>query len=211
MENVDVLFANAETHLLWLNQLNITPFTQNYHYLSDTRANLVASHNKTRQIVDISKANPLTVSNALAVLAAIGITGLAPKDLAKLFPPDPYSEEIDVMAQTAAYFKVARKVSLRSPIFNLSRIIRAEKSSSLSTGQNRCHSFRHRRRHHSTTQSFSYRLSPRSIRVDRREHEAKRSTFAFGNHLRFGDERGLGKEEDPVGNCEEDVVAFRRV
>lgn len=109
MGNIDVLFADAEEHLLWLNQLNTTPYTQNHHYLINTRANRLAAYNKTRQKLDIDSADSDEVHAALSALLAIGYS-VKKDDLSKLLPPDEYSQELDVMAQAASYFKVARKV-----------------------------------------------------------------------------------------------------
>lgn len=50
------------------------------------------------------------VAEVLAGLARLGFTGLKPEDLGKLNPVDDYEEEIQVMAEVRAYFKVAYKV-----------------------------------------------------------------------------------------------------
>lgn len=47
----------------------------------------------------------------MALLAQKGYSGLVPKDLGKLNPPDEYETELVAMAQVRGYFQVAYKVS----------------------------------------------------------------------------------------------------
>lgn len=47
----------------------------------------------------------------LAGLARLGFTGLSAADLSKLRPVDDFEEELEVMAEVRAYFKVAYKAS----------------------------------------------------------------------------------------------------
>jgi hypothetical protein len=48
---------------------------------------------------------------ALRALAAAGYPNLRVQDLARLLPPDPYEEELIVMADVRAFYQVAYKVS----------------------------------------------------------------------------------------------------
>ena len=54
---------------------------------------------------------PEDIAEALAALAKIGHQGLKEGDLPGLFGPDPYEEELIVMAETSAYFHIVYKVS----------------------------------------------------------------------------------------------------
>ena len=56
-------------------------------------------------------ADPAAVQEALAALARISYN-VTEGDLAKLLKEDKYDEELIVMAETSAYFRVAYKVSV---------------------------------------------------------------------------------------------------
>ena len=59
------------------------------------------------------------VDEAIAALAGLGWHGLVAEDLGRLSGPDPHEQELTVMAETAAYFHVAYKVSLTSLLLSL--------------------------------------------------------------------------------------------
>lgn len=108
------------------------PYTLNTHYLDSNRSKHLAAlkQNRTqsqtqgrKQLVPPSStivvAAPMTpeqlkdrADQVCALLASMGQTGITPDDLAKLAPVDEYEREMDPMAQTSAYWKVAYKVSL---------------------------------------------------------------------------------------------------
>jgi len=49
------------------------------------------------------------VNEALSILAKLGYTGLEPRDLDRLIPPDKYESEIIVAAEVRAFFQVTYK------------------------------------------------------------------------------------------------------
>ena len=52
-----------------------------------------------------------TINNVLSLLAELGLQGVKEEDLPKLLGPDKFEEELIVMAEVSAYFRVAYKVS----------------------------------------------------------------------------------------------------
>lgn len=94
-------------------ELENRPYTQNHHYFNANREKFVAQLKEKRDEVlgprcavsasDYQEA----VQEALANLTRIGITGLNEADLKKLRGADGYEEELEVMAETRAYYQVA--------------------------------------------------------------------------------------------------------
>ena len=99
-----------------LNLESAPPLTQHTHYLADKRDQQLAQYKRARPKANSSNFNfssgatAGTVPEALAALARLGFT-VKEEDLGKLNPPDEFQEELEVMAEVRAYFKVAYKVS----------------------------------------------------------------------------------------------------
>ncbi|KIP02343.1 hypothetical protein PHLGIDRAFT_298819 [Phlebiopsis gigantea 11061_1 CR5-6] len=98
-------------------ELEDPPFTVNDHYFSACRDKYLAQY-KAAGKPPLGDADKTLVQNALSSLALLGITANV-NDLAKLHKEDQYEEELIVMAETAAYFRVAYK----RVIDNIPRII----------------------------------------------------------------------------------------
>ncbi|KAI0758724.1 P-loop containing nucleoside triphosphate hydrolase protein [Fomes fomentarius] len=84
------------------------PFTQNTHYLADKRDSQVAKYKAARPRDSKPSENESTVSEALGLLARLGLT-VTREDLGKLNPPDEFEEELEIMAEVRAYFQVSYK------------------------------------------------------------------------------------------------------
>lgn len=83
-------------------KLEDPPFTLNDHYFAAYRDKYLSRYKEARQPPDFIDGQ--AVRDALSALAAIGLDGLKDADLARLRGPDPYEEELTVMAETSAYF-----------------------------------------------------------------------------------------------------------
>ena len=104
----------------WLLELEATPFTMNDNYFRDTRSKIHAHLRDERTPKNSlpEKGEPgwngssaqYNISIALQHLAAAGFTGVGEEDLKRLRKPDTHDEELEVMAETRAYFQIAFKV-----------------------------------------------------------------------------------------------------
>ncbi|KAJ3559507.1 hypothetical protein NM688_g311 [Phlebia brevispora] len=96
MENV-IERASEKTRerIEWMLQLEDPPFTLNDHYFSTYREKYLARYKEARK--------------ASSPRNTMGYAGLEEADLARLRGPDPYEEELIVMAETSAYFHIAYK------------------------------------------------------------------------------------------------------
>ncbi|CAL1697633.1 unnamed protein product [Somion occarium] len=108
---------NATALLDHMLKLEDPPFTLNDHYFATYRDKYLSRYKEARQPPDFIDGQ--AVRDALSALAAIGLDGLKDADLARLRGPDPYEEELTVMAETSAYFHV----SYKRIIDNIPRII----------------------------------------------------------------------------------------
>lgn len=106
LEVVDSLFRTCETHLRWLIDLDSAPYTLNSHYLSSTRAGLAAKFTAARSKGNFYADKAVREATAVSALAQLGYS-VVPKDFAKLLPSDVYEEEIAVMAEVQAYWRVS--------------------------------------------------------------------------------------------------------
>jgi hypothetical protein len=119
-EKLAQLAVECQVTIKWLVKLDTIPFTLNDHYFNDVRTKIHAHLRDERYPKAIVPASGATgyngqtsaqnVASALAALAALGYNGLAEADLKKLRPVDDYETEIEVMAETRAYFQIAFKV-----------------------------------------------------------------------------------------------------
>ena len=112
-----MLTDNALLQIHKTASLEDRPFTLNDHYLNDLHARILARLKDKRYPVPTSEDkdnHESNVAQALACLALVGHTGLKEEDLSKLRPTDDYETELDVMAETRAYWQVAYKVSCES-------------------------------------------------------------------------------------------------
>ncbi|KAI0079853.1 hypothetical protein K474DRAFT_477367 [Panus rudis PR-1116 ss-1] len=64
---------------------------------------------RTRLFDNSDAISKKAVHAIIANLAYLGLQGVTEDDLAKLVPPDPYEQEMDIMAEVEAYFRVAYK------------------------------------------------------------------------------------------------------
>lgn len=115
---MEILSKNARTLIGKLVALERRPYTLNNHYLDSNRAKRLAALKDYRrahlgtglQVGTPNSMRPTQVATVLSKLAAIGLPGVSEADLAKLNPTDEFETELDLMAQTSAYWKVAYKV-----------------------------------------------------------------------------------------------------
>ena len=97
-----------KTRIDWLMELEDQPYTQNKHYLASCRDKYIAQFKERRQNLPIDTG--AVVQEIISRLSDVGITGIIKEDLPKLLGPDKYEEEINVMAEVCAYFRVSYKV-----------------------------------------------------------------------------------------------------
>ncbi|KAI5479945.1 hypothetical protein MNV49_002235 [Pseudohyphozyma bogoriensis] len=107
-DEIERLVATAREHLEWLTSLDDEPFTQNSHYLSDTRVKIFSHFQELRRDFDPSKLGEDTKTNIASALGAAGLP-TEQSNLARLFPNDVYETELDVMAYVRAFFQIAFK------------------------------------------------------------------------------------------------------
>ncbi|KAH8117943.1 P-loop containing nucleoside triphosphate hydrolase protein [Phellopilus nigrolimitatus] len=91
----------------WLLKLENPPFTLNDFYFSDYRERYLTSYRKQRQ-TDMCP-NPESIRSALKYLSEIRFKKIREEDLSKLDGPDPFEQELMLMAEVSAYFRVAYK------------------------------------------------------------------------------------------------------
>jgi len=103
----ETVTESMKTRISWLVELEEHPFTQNDHYLSHCRDRYLAHFKECRQSCPIQGGS--IVGEILARLADVGLPGIEKEDLPKLLGPDKYEEEMIVMAEVCAYFRVAYK------------------------------------------------------------------------------------------------------
>ena len=114
-DKVQILAEKTVADIVRLVELDARPFTLNEFTLDQLRLKFL-THLKDKRA---PKLVPSTTggssgnseSAALAALAALGYTGIVAADLKKLRPVDPFETELEVMAETRAYFQIAYKVS----------------------------------------------------------------------------------------------------
>ena len=73
-----------------------------------------ASQNLAPALINDDRAKD--IENVLEGLRKLGYNGLSAADLSRLNPPDKYEEELSLMAEVRAYFKVSYKVNILSII-----------------------------------------------------------------------------------------------
>lgn len=108
---LDQLFLKATSRLDDMLELETSPYTQNTHYFSTTRDDALASYKKARETAAPSRDKD-KLANVLSALAAYGFSAVKEEDLARLHGADMFEEELDSVAQTCAYWKVAYKVRM---------------------------------------------------------------------------------------------------
>ncbi|GAA5887898.1 hypothetical protein JCM6882_000791 [Rhodosporidiobolus microsporus] len=108
-EVLDELFSAASTRLKDHLELDSVPFTQNSHYFQTTRDETMIEYKEARQPTSLKNASSEKLEDVFTALAAIGFKGLDVEDLSRLHKPDEWEEELEAMAQTVAYWKVAYK------------------------------------------------------------------------------------------------------
>ena len=127
-DQVEILVKRTTKMVEKLVEIEHRPYTLNTHYLDSNRAKRLACLKETRLVHTRPTSGPEPLSSSsntiseatrqshvdsiLSNLAAIGQAGIKAEDLAKLNPTDEYEIELELMAQTCAYWKVAYKVSL---------------------------------------------------------------------------------------------------
>lgn len=102
------------------------PFTQNDHYFASYREKYLARYKKERK-VSIHSADNFDIlirvqatsgvyvavqdpAMAIAELAKIGYNGISREDLDRLLGADEFEQDLMLMAEVGAYFRVAYKV-----------------------------------------------------------------------------------------------------
>lgn len=118
-EVIESLAESTQAQIRWFTRLEDTPFSINVHYLRSSKDNFMTKLRRKRQELlepETICDDPNKLQDAVAVLAAAGFTGLSPTDLEQLRSRDGAQEALEVMAETAAYIKVAYKVSIDTPI-----------------------------------------------------------------------------------------------
>ncbi|KAH8117944.1 P-loop containing nucleoside triphosphate hydrolase protein [Phellopilus nigrolimitatus] len=94
--------------LLWMIELENPPFTQNEHYFVDYKEKYLAQYREQRGGKS-AQPDATVVNEALAKLTELGFSGVTALDLQKLHGPDKYEQELILMAEVRAYFRVAYK------------------------------------------------------------------------------------------------------
>lgn len=109
----------------WLMNIEKRPFTLNNHYYSDYKDKFMSYYRGCRQKYGESQLTknlqgykPYTPNNytsatpfqngmtqVIANLPQVGITGVQPVDLVRLLPPDPMEPALSIMAGVRAYFQ----------------------------------------------------------------------------------------------------------
>lgn len=110
-DEVQILADKTVADIVRLVELDARPFTLNEFSFDKLRLK-VLTHLKDKRA---PKPAPSTTggsggnpeSAALAALAALGYTGIVAADLKKLRPVDPFETELEIMAETRAYFQIA--------------------------------------------------------------------------------------------------------
>ncbi|GAA6050992.1 hypothetical protein JCM3770_005359 [Rhodotorula araucariae] len=112
-EVIDALFHDAKARLNAHLELETIPYTQSSSRFSQVRDDTLGKLKKARhptKLPAVGSAGAQEVRNALAVLAQYGAPNLNAADaIGRLMGPDPYEESLEAMAQTTAYFFVAKE------------------------------------------------------------------------------------------------------
>jgi len=103
----EIVTENMKSRINWLIRLEEQPFTQNGHYFSSCRDKYLAHFKGRRQNCLIE--GEFHIKAVLINLAEAGLPGVKEEDLPRLLPPDKYEQELLVMAEVCAYFRVAYK------------------------------------------------------------------------------------------------------
>lgn len=91
-------------------EVELTPYTQNKHYLETCKAKWLATYKDSR--TSRRETPVVNTDEVLKLLAGAGYGALRLEDLGKLNPPDEYEEELRVMAEVRGYFQVSYKVRI---------------------------------------------------------------------------------------------------
>ncbi|GAA6020454.1 hypothetical protein JCM10207_000005 [Rhodosporidiobolus poonsookiae] len=108
-EVVDDLFASASTRLADYTALEAIPYTQNRHYFQTMRDTALNHFKEARHPDSAVKKDDELVRGAMSALAKLGLNGVKVEQLQALQQADPFEEELEAMAMTVAYWKVAYK------------------------------------------------------------------------------------------------------
>ena len=124
-QHITQCLGHAEERISWLIALEDRPYSLNTHYYADYRSKFLAHYKGSRESDEYSdlmktirtssaqisrnlpypSSNPTGVAKALAGLAEMGMSGVKPEDLSKLFPPDKMEPALMIMADVRAYFQ----------------------------------------------------------------------------------------------------------
>ena len=113
-DKVQILADKTVADIVRLVELDARPFTLNESTLNKLRLKFL-THLKNKRAPKLVPSTSGSESAALAALAALGYTGIVAADLKKLRPVDPFETELEVMAETRAYFQIAYTVSSDRP------------------------------------------------------------------------------------------------
>jgi hypothetical protein len=106
------LFKQTSKRLDDLLLLESSPFSLNRHYLQDSSIKALSALKKERaaamngSTASMDRADDEDVREVLSGLVGIGYVGVTEQDLPKLKPADEWLPEMEVMAETTAYWKV---------------------------------------------------------------------------------------------------------
>ena len=133
-QHIKHCLERTEERISWLFELEDWPFTLNTHYLSDYKNKFLAHYKGTREKyerLDImstiqsynssvsgntsvgsassyrssSTSQPTGIAKIMAGLAEIGMSGVKPEELSRLFPSDSMEPALVIMAEVRAYFQ----------------------------------------------------------------------------------------------------------
>ncbi|GJE98795.1 dynamin domain-containing protein [Phanerochaete sordida] len=106
-ERLESAKSKTAERIQWMLEMEYPPFTNNDHYFSSYRDEYLAQFKEARNPTTEAK-DPQLLQEALGLLVQLGYP--ASEDaLARLHPPDEYEQELIVMAETSAYFRVCYK------------------------------------------------------------------------------------------------------
>ena len=133
-QHIKHCLERTEERISWLFELEDWPFTLNTHYLPDYKNKFLAHYKGTREKyerLDImstiqsynssvsgntsvgsassyrssSTSQPTGIAKIMAGLAEIGMSGVKPEELSRLFPSDSMEPALVIMAEVRAYFQ----------------------------------------------------------------------------------------------------------
>ncbi|KAF8805211.1 hypothetical protein BYT27DRAFT_7258317 [Phlegmacium glaucopus] len=127
-QHIKYCLERTEERISWLLELEDWPFSLNTHYLSDYKDKFLAYYKGSREKYEKSdtidaiqtyntspsgagspSSRVTGIAKVLAGLAEIGMPGIKPEQLARLFPSDSMEPALSIMADVRAYFQVAYK------------------------------------------------------------------------------------------------------